>query len=446
LVLQSSPDTRPDRGDAGRPRAPRRPEPSPRRARRPAVFLALAAVVALVGAGIAAVGFLSPGGGHPAAAGAGALPAGALASMPQPGTAEGEATGLPALDGPPARAVMPTHAASSRKPAAPKSSHAPASGDRGGSSGGGTVTAGDSKAHCVTMSFPGGVVDQSAINAVSSLTGVTYNCLDVFANPTPAWSDWESPWMFSTQSDGWDAWLAANPARRVIMSMDLIPQEVSDNSNPLAWEQPCAAGDYNHYATTLAQNLVSYGAGNVIIRLGTEANGTWEADYVGTTSAEMSAWASCFDNEVSAMRAVPGAHFLFVWNPNACAPDLPINEWYPGNSYVDIIGMDAYDKDCKTLKTVGQEGWAAYSTDGVSDPNFPSIANIAAFAAANGKALSFPEWGLGSGDDPAYVTDMGQIFNQDDFSFESYFNTNGNGIAPLGSAIPNATAAYAKAF
>ena len=42
----------------------------------------------------------------------------------------------------------------------------------------------------------------------------------------------------------------------------------------------CAAGSYNQYATTLAQNLVSYGAGNIVIRLGTEANGTWEADYV----------------------------------------------------------------------------------------------------------------------------------------------------------------------
>ena len=35
------------------------------------------------------------------------------------------------------------------------------------------------------------------------------------------------------------------------------------------------------------------------------------------------------------MRAVPGAHFLFTWNPNVCTADLPLSQWYPGNSYGD---------------------------------------------------------------------------------------------------------------
>src|ERR1700761_1354362 len=315
----------------------------------------------------------------------------------------------------------------------------------------GTITAGDSKANCIILDFSGGVLDQSVVSAASSLTGVTYNCLETFANPTPTWADWETPWMFSTASDGWDAWLAANPAHQVVVGMDLIPQSVSDNSNPLAWEQSCAAGDYNQYATALAQNLVSYGAGSVVIRLGVEANGNWEADYVGTTTQEMNDWAQCYDNEVAAMRAVPGAGFLFVWNPNVCTADLALDEWYPGNSYVDIIGVDAYDEDCSTLKTVSQEGWTAYSTDSSvntpNDPSFPSLDNIEAFAAANGKPLSFPEWGVDSGaDDATYVADMGQMFSQDDFSFESYFDTDSDGIAPLGSTIPNATSAYSQAF
>ena len=69
-----------------------------------------------------------------------------------------------------------------------------------------------------------------------------------------------------------------------------------------------------------------------------------------------------------------------------------------------------------------------------------------AFAKANSKPLSFPEWGLGAGDDPAYMTGMAQMFDSNDFSFESYFDNNDDGIAPLGSAIPNATTAYAQAF
>jgi len=317
---------------------------------------------------------------------------------------------------------------------------------------GGTITAGNSKANCIILDFPEGVLDQSVISAASSLTGVTYNCLGTFANPTPTWADWEAPWMFSTASDGWDAWLAASQAHQVVVGMDLIPQSVSDNSNPLTWEQPCSAGDYNQYATALAQNLVSYGAGSVVIRLGVEANGNWEADYVGTTTQEMNDWAQCYDNEVTAMRAVPGANFLFVWNPNVCTADLPLDKWYPGNSYVDIIGVDAYDEDCSTLKTVSQEGWGAYSTDSAAntpnDPSFPSLDNIEAFAATNGKPLSFPEWGLDAGtpDDATYVADMAQMLSQDDFAFESYFDSNNDGIAPLGPTIPNATAAYSQAF
>ena len=315
-----------------------------------------------------------------------------------------------------------------------------------------TVAAGDSKAHCITLGFSGGVLDQSEITAADKLTGITYDCLSTFANPSPNWTTWETPWMFSTTSDGWDSWLKANPEHQAVVGMDLIPQSVSNNNNPLTWEQACASGSYDEHATALAENLLSYGAGSIVIRLGVEANGSWEADYVGSTATEMRDWAKCYDNEVTAMRAVPGTHFLFVWNPNVCTADLPLNAWYPGNSYVDIIGVDAYDQDCSTQKTVSQEGWAAYSTDSASntpnDPNFPSLVNIEAFATANHKPLSFPEWGIDSdmSDDADYITEMTQMFNNDEFSFESYFDTNDDGIAPLGSTIPNATTAYSQAF
>jgi hypothetical protein len=326
------------------------------------------------------------------------------------------------------------------------------SGSGNSGSGNGPITAGDSKTHCIILKFPYGILNLSTVAAASSLTGITYNCLGTFANPMPTWADWETPWMFATAPDGWDKWLAANSAHQVVMGMDLIPQVVSDISDPLTWEQACAVGSYNQYATKLAKNLVSYGAGNIVIRLGVEANGSWEADYVGSTTAEMNDWAKCFDNEVTAMRAVPGAHFLFVWNPNACTADLPLNEWYPGNSYVDIIGIDSYDQDCSTMKTVSQEGWAAFSTNGAdntpNNPDFPSLANMEVFAVANGKPLSIPEWGLivGSPDDATYVADMGQMFNTDDFAFESYFDTDNNEIAPLGSTIPDATSAYSQVF
>jgi hypothetical protein len=70
------------------------------------------------------------------------------------------------------------------------------------------------------------------------------------------------------------------------------------------------------------------------------------------------------------------------------------------------------------------------------------------FAQTNNKPLSFPEWGINQGDpdDTAYMNGMTGMFNSDNFSFETYFDNGGDGIEQLGSGIPNATAAYTKAF
>jgi len=322
---------------------------------------------------------------------------------------------------------------------------------------GGVITAGDSKANCVALKGgTDGEVSLTNLAATEKATGVTYNCLETFANPVDNWNDWEAPWQFTndpskTASGSWENWLATG--HQMILGVDLIPQSApgssnGTSSNPSEWETACAAGEYNSYATQLAKNLVSYGAGHIVIRLGIEANGSWEADYVGTATSEMSNWAKCYDNEVSSMQAVSGASFLFVWNPNVCTLDLPLSDWYPGNKYVNIIGIDAYDADCHDSSTVAKEGWQAYYTDSSSYPGagFPSLSNIEAFAVANGKPLSFPEWGTTSTDDGTYVTDMGQMFKSDNFSFESYFDVGDDGIPQLGSSIPNSTAAYTKEF
>lgn len=66
--------------------------------------------------------------------------------------------------------------------------------------------------------------------------------------------------MFIHANEGYSPWLAASPKHQVVVAMDLIPQSVSDNNDPDIWEQQCAGGDFNQYATTLAKNLVSYGA------------------------------------------------------------------------------------------------------------------------------------------------------------------------------------------
>lgn len=328
------------------------------------------------------------------------------------------------------------------------------------------ITAGNSKANCVALAGgeddgQGGAFSRSNLAAAESATKVIFNCLTTFVNPVDDWADWETPWVFSNDyagSGNWATWLAASHSHQMILGVDLIPQSApgnpqnpdGDNSDPLEWESACAAGHYNSYATQLAKNLVSYKAfangSPLVVRLGIEANGNWEADYVGGTAAEATDWAKCYDREVTAMKAVAGTHFLFVWNPNACyssAQNAPsLSAWYPGNAYVSIIGADDYDTDCTNNDTVAQEGWAVYASAGK-----PSLDSIKNFAVAKGKPMALPEWGLPSGDDdPAYVGGIGHMVASNDVAYQSYFDTNDDGIATLGSDIPKSTATYTKEF
>ena len=88
------------------------------------------------------------------------------------------------------------------------------------------------------------------------------------------------------------------------------------------------------------------------------------------------------------MRSVPGEQFRFVWNPDAGAftqSGYSVAAAYPGNAYVNVIGLDAYDQSWATPQTP-TNAWA--STD------LPALSAAAQFAVSNGKPLAFCEWGV----------------------------------------------------
>jgi beta-mannanase len=142
------------------------------------------------------------------------------------------------------------------------------------------------------------------------------------------------------------------------------------------------------------------------------------------------------------MRSVAGAHFLFDWNPAACDAGFSLSDAYPGDAYVDIIGIDAYDTDCESHASVAEEGWLPYLQSGGEG----SIASIMNFARVNGKPISFPEWGLVGSDDPTYVDGIASIIATSDVAYQSYFDCGCDNITPLGSGAPNSLAAYKYAF
>ena len=224
-----------------------------------------------------------------------------------------------------------------------------------------------------------------------------------------------------------------------------VPIIPTSNGSPVGTLAQGASGAFNLYYITLAQTLVAGGEGNAYLRLGWEFDGSWMPWNATNPSAEAS-YAAYFQQIVTAMRAVPGAQFRFVWNPDAGAftqSGYSVAAAYPGNAFVDVIGLDDYD-----------QSWAVPQTpaNAWTSTNLPSLTAAQQFASANGKPLAFSEWGVtirtdghGLGDDPYYVNQMVAWMKNsaNDVVYESYFDADTGGVNSVitGGSFPSSLAA-----
>jgi len=284
---------------------------------------------------------------------------------------------------------------------------------RGARSASAALIGGNSKRDCIYSA------DSIATLATfEALVGHSYRCALVYNNASVDWAEWEDPWFLTDRAPRyrWGEWAsAAGLNRQLIITNNLFPSEV----NGADWLQQGAQGAFQAHARGLARNLVAAGLGDSVIRLADEANGTSEPDAVGNTIGGMRLWVEFWRRTVLAMRSVPGANFKFDWCINAYWRPLPLEDWYPGNDVVDIIGIDAYDAGVPN----GQNRWNRI----YNQPD--GIKAVQQFAAAHGKPLSLPEWGLtpsgtatlGGGSDPSYIDDIAAVVRNSQVAYQSYF-------------------------
>jgi hypothetical protein len=187
-----------------------------------------------------------------------------------------------------------------------------------------------------------------------------------------------------------------------------------------------AEGAYNKYFVTLAQNLIAGGLSHAILRLAWEADGTWYRWSIGSEQ-QAQQYAEAWRQIVGSILQVPGQHFGFDW----CMNLQPVTGWspadaYPGDAYVTEIGEDVYDANQPGVKNQAPADRWNYLVSSKYGLGWQ-----ATFAAAHGKPISFPEWGLVAnpvdatkygGDDPLFIQNMHDWFVSHNTAVEDYFN------------------------
>ncbi len=253
---------------------------------------------------------------------------------------------------------------------------------------------------------------------------------------------WPTWWL-----EAWSKWLNAKPGRQFILSIPILAGPVDgggptqgskDVKVPVSLELG-AAGQYDQHFRELAANLAQHTMGGVILRPAWEFNGDW---YAWHAKGKAKAFIDYWQRIVKTMRAVPGAEGLkFCWNPTLGDQQFPADEAWPGDDFVDFVGVDVYDEtwnaetypwpaDASAVEIEWRQKkvWAEWIMD---SPR--GLAFWTKSARDHGKPLAIPEWGLvaashqhGGKDNPHFIEQMHAFITDpnNNVGFHCYFDIN----------------------
>jgi hypothetical protein len=150
-------------------------------------------------------------------------------------------------------------------------------------------------------------------------------------------------------------------------------------------------GGMDIYLRQQAAEVIAYGK-PVFLRPDWEMDGTWYPNW-SPPDVSPSRYIADWRYLVRLFRSAGVTNAAFVWCPNVGEPaGKAASDWYPGDSYVDWIGSDAYPRQ-------GSDVDAFTETDGLNQ--------IAQFAKQHGKPVMLAEWGVTSPDpDNAWLFDL----------------------------------------
>lgn len=247
---------------------------------------------------------------------------------------------------------------------------------------------------------------------------------------------------------GWwtSTWGASTYAGRMVFTVPMLP----DTGGTLA---AGAAGTYDEHFRTLARNLVAGGQGRATLRLGHEFNGNWYRWTIAVPGGPAD-YAAYWRRIVTAMRSVTGAAFRFDWSPISGGSYVDgrvvdAAAAYPGDAFVDYIGLDQYDQSWTADRADPERRWSEFMNQAFG------LRWHQAFAQSHGKPMTFPEWGAtirtdgyGGGDDPAFITHMFDWIAANNVAYHMYFEYADGTIESrlFGGSFPLARARFLSLF
>jgi hypothetical protein len=165
------------------------------------------------------------------------------------------------------------------------------------------------------------------------------------------------------------------------------------------------------------------------------------------------------------MRTVPDNKFKFDFNVNNGFNPHPGEEYYPGDKFVDYVGVDvydlhqgAYDNKYRNAKKCDQACREERQTQAWNEAIFggPHGLNFwTDFAAQHDKPVSLPEWALwdrfdhtGGADDPLFITFMHDYITRpaNNVAYANYFEFNSNQGEHSLQEFPKAEKMFQKLF
>jgi len=176
-----------------------------------------------------------------------------------------------------------------------------------------------------------------------------------------------------------------------------------------------AAGDHDAHYRDAATNLHNAGFQSVLVRLGHESNGAW---YPWSAIDNAASYIAAYRHVVDVMRsAIPSGtvRLKFEYNMARANIDTVGAASYPGDAYVDVIGVDLYYRPDAYAKSTFATVWSSVLE--------PALESTRRMALLHEKPWSMAEWSTENRDDDNYINKVADYVQTYPPLHHCYFGT-----------------------